>query len=108
MAQNVTDGDFNKEVIDSDIPVMVDCWASWCQPCVKLGPTIEELATQYEGIVKVLKMNVDENEATPARYGVRGIPACLFFNKGILVDSIVGAASKAAYEVMFDKVLHSN
>lgn len=90
MIQNINDASFKKEVLDSDIPVLVDIWASWCGPCIALGPVIEQAAKKYEGKIKVAKLNIDENSQTPSEFGVRNIPTLLFFKNGKLVDQHVG------------------
>lgn len=92
----VTDATFDKEVRQSDIPVVVDFWAEWCGPCRQIGPALEELATEYKGRVKIVKVNVDENPDSPAELGVRGIPALFLFKNGQVVSNKVGAAPKAA------------
>jgi thioredoxin 1 len=92
----VTDATFDKEVRQSDIPVVVDFWAEWCGPCRQIGPALEELATEYAGRVKIVKVNVDENPDSPAQLGVRGIPALFLFKNGQVVSNKVGAAPKAA------------
>jgi thioredoxin 1 len=92
----VTDATFDKEVRQSDIPVVVDFWAEWCGPCRQIGPALEELATEYKGRVKIVKVNVDENPDSPAELGVRGIPALFMFKNGQVVSNKVGAAPKAA------------
>jgi len=92
----VTDATFDKEVRQSDIPVVVDFWAEWCGPCRQIGPALEELATEYAGRVKIVKVNVDENPDSPATLGVRGIPALFLFKDGQVVSNKVGAAPKAA------------
>ncbi len=94
----VTDSNFEDEIIKSDIPAMVDFWAPWCGPCRMVGPLVEELARQYEGKVKVAKMNVDENVNTPTRYAIRSIPTLLLFKGGELKDTIIGAVGKANIE----------
>jgi thioredoxin 1 len=91
-----TDGSFESEVLKSNVPVMVDFWAEWCGPCRVLGPTVDELATEFQGKAKICKMNVDENPNTPGQYQIRGIPTLLFFKSGKLVDQIVGVQSKDA------------
>ncbi|MSU89430.1 thioredoxin [Rhodobacteraceae bacterium 2CG4] len=94
----VTDGTFEAEVVNSDIPVVVDFWAEWCGPCKQIGPALEELAVQYEGKVKIAKVNVDENPASPSQLGVRGIPALFLFKDGQVVSNKTGAAPKAALQ----------
>jgi len=100
-----TDGNFEPEILKSDIPVMVDFWAPWCGPCHVIGPVIEELAAEYAGRVKVAKMNVDENPATPSQYGIRGIPTVILFKDGKVFDQIVGAVPKSKVEEMIKKAL---
>jgi len=102
---HATDGNFEPEILKSDIPVMVDFWAPWCGPCHIIAPVIEELAKEYAGKVKVAKMNVDENPATPSRYGIRGIPTVILFKDGQIFDQIVGAVPKAKVEDMIKKAL---
>ena len=92
----VTDATFDAEVRNSDIPVVVDFWAEWCGPCRQIGPALEELSAEYEGKVKIVKINVDENPTSPAELGVRGIPALFLFKDGQVVSNKVGAAPKAA------------
>ncbi len=94
----VSDATFDAEVRQSDIPVVVDFWAEWCGPCRQIGPALEELATEYAGRVKIVKVNVDENPDSPATLGVRGIPALFLFKDGQVVSNKVGAAPKAALE----------
>ncbi len=104
-AQSVTDGDFKKEVLESSVPVLVDFWATWCGPCQVMGPVVDTIAEDNEGKMKVLKINVDENPLTPAQYGVRGIPTLILFNKGEIVDRIVGAQPKGSVDVLLKKVI---
>jgi thioredoxin 1 len=91
----VTDATFDQEVLKSDLPVLIDFWAPWCGPCKAIAPVVEELSKEYAGKLKVVKMNVDDNPNTPARYGVRGIPNLIVFKGGEVKDQIVGAVPKA-------------
>jgi len=99
------DATFDKEVLKSDVPVLVDFWAVWCGPCKAIAPAVEELARQYKGKVKVAKMDVDEHQQVPQQYGIRSIPTLLMFKGGRVVDTIVGAVPKAKLEDAFKKVL---
>jgi len=94
----VTDATFDAEVRQSDIPVVVDFWAEWCGPCKQIGPALEELSSEMEGKVKIVKVNVDENPNSPAQMGVRGIPALFVFKDGQVVSNKAGAAPKAAIQ----------
>jgi len=96
MAGKVTDGEFKKEVLESNIPVLVDFWAEWCGPCKMLAPTLDELSKDLAGKVKIVKMNVDENPAMPSALGIRGIPTMILFKNGENVGTKVGASPKAA------------
>ena len=100
-----TDNNFDEEVINSESPVLVDLWAEWCGPCRMIGPVIEEIANEYEGKIKVGKLNVDDNQKTAAKYGIRSIPTLLFFKGGELVDQIVGAQSKTKIAEVIEKIL---
>ena len=97
MALAITDANF-AELVEGDKPLVVDFWAEWCTPCRMIGPFIEELANEYEGKVAIGKLNVDENDAVTAQFGIRNIPTVLFFKNGELVDKHVGAAQKSALE----------
>jgi thioredoxin 1 len=94
----VTDGDFDQVVLKSDVPVMVDFWATWCGPCRMVAPIVEELAREYDGKVKVAKVDVDENPGIAARYGIRSIPSILFFRGGQVVAQSIGAVPRAELE----------
>jgi thioredoxin 1 len=93
--QAVGDDSFEREVLQSTTPVLIDFWAPWCAPCRAIAPIVEELAQEYAGKLKVLKMNVDENPGVPSRYGVRGIPNLIIFKGGEVKEQIVGAVPKA-------------
>ncbi len=93
-AMKVEGTSFDAEVLKSNIPVLVDFWAPWCGPCKMLGPTIESLATEYAGRVKVMKLNVDDNQDLAARFGIRGIPTVMVFKDGKAVSTLVGLRSK--------------
>lgn len=98
MAAVLTDANFESEVLKADKLSVVDFWAPWCGPCLAIGPTIEALASEYEGKVNVGKVNVDENPNLSIEYGITSIPAVLFIKNGEVVDKVPGAAPKAAYE----------
>lgn len=101
----VTSNDFNDKVLSSDVPVLVDFWAEWCGPCKAIGPSVEQLATEYEGRAKVVKVDVDREGDLAMRYGVMSIPALLVFKGGKVVDSMVGAAPKAQIAALIDRSL---
>ncbi|KMY67794.1 thioredoxin [Desulfocarbo indianensis] len=108
MADNVlavTDDTFEAEVLKSDLPALVDFWASWCGPCRAIGPVVEELAEEYAGKVKVAKLNVDESPKTPGQYGIRAIPTLIMFKNGEVVDQITGAVSKSHIESALQKMI---
>ncbi|HID96208.1 MAG TPA: thioredoxin [Candidatus Latescibacteria bacterium] len=90
----ITDDEFQREVLDSGLPVLVDFWAQWCAPCRRIAPVVEELAGEYEGRVKVCKLDVDSNPKTPSKYGIRSIPTLMIFKDGKVIDHIVGAVPK--------------
>ncbi|HEX9201759.1 MAG TPA: thioredoxin [Acidobacteriaceae bacterium] len=101
----VSDAEFEKEVLQSEQPVLVDFWAAWCGPCRALAPVVDEIATHYNGKLKVMKMDVDANTATPMRYGIRGIPALLLFKGGKVADQIVGYVPKDTIDKSVAKLL---
>lgn len=101
----LTDDNFEQEVLNSDLPVLVDFWATWCGPCRIIGPIVEELAKEYAGKLKVGKMNVESNGEIPIRYGIMSIPSLLFFKKGQVVEQIVGAAPKKSFVEKLEKIL---
>ena len=96
---------FKKEVIDCELPVLVDCWAPWCQPCLIVAPIVEEVAKEYQGKVKFCKLNVDENSDIAARYGIMSIPTLLIFKEGKVVDQIIGAVPKEMISEKLDNIL---
>jgi thioredoxin 1 len=99
---HATDATFDREVLQSPLPVLVDFWAPWCGPCRIVGPIVEELAQEYAGKVKVVKLNTDDNQETAAAYGIRGIPTLAIFVRGQIVDGIVGAAPKKMLKEKLD------
>ena len=103
--KEVTDQNFDQEVLQSDKPVLVDFWAAWCAPCRMLAPTIDQVADDYGERAKVVKLNVDDNAETSARYNIRGIPTLLLFKDGEVKDQIVGATSKDHISKLIDAQL---
>lgn len=101
----VSDSEFEEKVLKSDVPVLVDFWASWCGPCKMIAPALEELAAEHAGELVVAKVNVDDNAEYAGKYGVRGIPTLLLFSGGEIVDRVVGAAPKSALEQRIGAVL---
>jgi thioredoxin 1 len=101
----VNDADFEKQVLQSDTPVLVDFWAAWCGPCRALAPVVDQVASEYQGKLKVMKMDVDKNNATPGRYGIRGIPALLIFKGGKVAEQIVGFVPKEHIDQTLSRVL---
>ncbi len=101
----VSDDTFESEIVNSEMPSMVDFWAEWCGPCKKVGPVVEELAAEYEGKIKIAKMDVDSNRQTPAKFGIRNIPTLILFKGGEVVNTIVGAQPKTSIEEELKKLL---
>ncbi len=101
----VQDSTFKAEVLDSATPVLVDFWATWCAPCRAIAPALEELATQYQGKVKVAKVDVDSNQQVAQQYGIRSIPTLLLFKGGKVIDQLVGAVPKSKLEDSMKKAL---
>ena len=99
---NVTDSSFDEDVLQSDIPALVDYWAEWCGPCKMIAPVLEEIAQEYDGRIKIWKLNIDENEATPPKYGIRGIPTLMLFKNGNVEATKVGAISKSQLAAFID------
>lgn len=102
---NVTDATFDTEVLQSKVPVIVDFWAPWCGPCRVLAPVLETIAPKYEGKAKIVKMNIDENEATPAKFNILSIPTLIFFKDGDQVSTITGAVPATRIESELQKYL---
>jgi len=102
--KEVTDAEFDQEVLKSGVPVLVDFWAPWCGPCRAIAPVLEELAGEYDGRVKICKVNVDDHPGAAGRYGVRSIPNLLVFKDGTVADQIVGAVAKSKLAQALDKV----
>jgi thioredoxin 1 len=101
----IGDHNFETEVIQSQMPVLIDFWAPWCGPCKSIAPLVEELAKEYDGRLKVAKLNVDEHPVTPSRYGVRGIPNLIIVREGTVKEQIVGAVPKARLVQAIEKAL---
>jgi len=101
----LTRDNFKPEVLDSSTPVLVDFWAEWCGPCKMIAPILDELADEYQGRVKIGKVNIDEQQELATEYGVRAIPTLLLFDKGQVADQIVGLRSKRDLKASFDKLL---
>jgi thioredoxin 1 len=104
-AAQVTDSSFKQEVLDSDVPVLVDFWAPWCGPCRMVAPVVEEIAEQFVGQIKVVKVNTDENPSVASQYGIRSIPTLMIFKDGQKVDMVVGAVPKTTLATTLEKHL---
>ncbi|MBV6624978.1 MAG: thioredoxin [Rivularia sp. (in: Bacteria)] len=104
-ASQVTDSTFKQEVLDSEVPVLVDFWAPWCGPCRMVAPVVEEISSQYEGQIKVVKVNTDENPNVASQYGIRSIPTLMIFKGGQKVDMVVGAVPKTTLANTLEKYL---
>lgn len=104
MSKTISDAEFDAEVLKSPLPVIIDFWAPWCGPCRVMSPLLDELATEYEGKVKVVKMNVDENPEIPGKFGVMSIPTFIIFKNGEMVDSFVGSRPKDDVKKKLDAV----
>jgi thioredoxin 1 len=102
-----TDDNFDNEVINSDLPVLVDFWAEWCGPCRMIGPIVKEMAAEYEGKAKIGKVNVDENPDVTQKFGIRSIPSLLIFKNGEVVDQVVGAVPKTQLKKQLDAQLQN-
>jgi len=103
--KHVTDDSFETDVLGSDVPVLVDYWAEWCGPCKMIAPVLEEIAGDYDGKMKIAKLNIDENPNTPPRYGIRGIPTLMLFKNGNVEATKVGALSKSQLTAFLDSNL---
>ena len=99
---HVSDDTFEDEVINSDVPVLVDYWAEWCGPCKVIAPVLEEIASEYDGKMKICKLDIDANEQTPPKYGIRGIPTLMLFKNGAVEATKVGALSKSQLTAFLD------
>jgi len=102
---HVTDGEFDSKVVGNDLPCLVDFWAPWCGPCKAIGPVIDELAEEFDGKIVIAKMNVDDNPATPGKFGIRAIPTLILFKGGQEVDKVTGAVGKAQLHELINKAL---
>ena len=100
--QHVSDESFDSDVLNSGVPVLVDYWAEWCGPCKVIAPVLEEIASEYAGKIKVCKLDIDANEATPPKYGIRGIPTLMLFKNGNVEATKVGALSKSQLTAFLD------
>jgi len=104
---DVTDQNFDSEVLGSNLPTLLDFWAEWCQPCKMIAPVIEELAGEYDGKIRFGKMNIDHSPSTPTKFGIKGIPTLILFRDGQVVEQVVGVRSKNDLKTILDKTLES-
>ncbi|BEV70532.1 MULTISPECIES: thioredoxin TrxA [unclassified Paludibacterium] len=102
LIQHVTDNSFEQDVLKADVPVLVDYWAEWCGPCKMIAPILEDVAKEYQGRLKVVKLNIDQNEQTPPKFGIRGIPTLMIFKDGNVVATKVGALAKGQLTAFVD------
>ncbi|UTH76826.1 thioredoxin TrxA [Chromobacterium sp. IIBBL 290-4] len=102
LIHHVSDDSFEQDVLKADVPVLVDYWAEWCGPCKMIAPILDEVAAQYEGKLKVAKLNIDQNEQTPPKFGIRGIPTLMIFKDGQVAATKVGALSKSQLTAFID------
>ncbi|MGE0874154.1 MAG: thioredoxin TrxA [Burkholderiales bacterium] len=100
--KHTTDDSFEPDVLNSDVPVLVDYWAEWCGPCKSIAPILEQVASEYDGRIKIAKINVDENKVVPAKFGIRGIPTLMLFKNGNVEATRVGALSKSQLTAFLD------
>jgi len=102
---HTSDAAFQKDVLDSDTPVLLDFWAEWCGPCKSIAPVLDQLADQYDGKLKIVKINIDENQNTPRQFGVRGIPTLMVFKGGKVEATQIGAVGKSQLDQMIQKAI---
>ncbi|HXO99582.1 MAG TPA: thioredoxin TrxA [Luteibacter sp.] len=102
---HTSDSAFQQEVLESDTPVLLDFWAEWCGPCKAIGPVLDQLADQYDGKLKIVKLNIDENQQTPRQFGVRGIPTLMIFKNGKVEATQIGAVGKSQLDQMIQKAI---
>lgn len=102
---HVSDNEFDSKILQNDLPCLIDFWAPWCGPCKAIGPVIDELANEFDGKIQIAKMNVDDNPATPGKYGIRAIPTLILFKGGDIVDQITGAVGKAQLTQLINKAI---